>query len=48
MISTSASSGYQGIVWDRIKKGTAKKENQFNSFAQNTYTDEELAELENV
>ena len=48
VISTSASSGYQGIVWDRIKKGTAKKENQFNSFAQNTYTDEELAELENV
>ena len=48
VISTSASSGYQGIVWDRIKKGTAKKENQFNSFTQNTYTDEELAELENV
>lgn len=48
VISTSASSGYQGIVWDRIKKGAAKKENQFNSFTQNTYTDEELAELENV
>lgn len=48
VISTSASSGYQGIVWDRIKKGTAKKENQFNSFTQNAYTDEELAELENV
>ena len=48
VISTSASSGYQGIVWDRIKKGAAKKENQFNSFTQNAYTDEELAELENV
>lgn len=37
---------YQGIAWDRLKKG-AKKDNQFNSFEQNHYSAEELAEIEN-
>lgn len=49
LISDCMSSGYQGITWDRLKKpGTqGAKKNQFNSFEQNEYSDEDLTELEN-
>lgn len=36
------------LVWDAKKESRPAKKNQFTEFAQNSYTDEELEELENL
>ena len=48
LIGDCMSSGYQGITWDRLKKGGwPTNKTQFNSFEHNQYSDEELEDLEN-
>ena len=48
LIAESISSGYQGIVWDKLEKrnGSTKKNNQFNSFPQRDYGKEQSQSME--